>query len=229
MANSQLLSILLIAMVAGIILFRLYTVLGRRTGNERPRPDPFQRAGAAPETGVAERAMTLPDRTADTAASSTADPVAQGLLDIKLADRGFETEHFVEGARKAYEMIVTAFAKGDRTTLRPLLGDDVYAAFDSAIAAREQKHESMEFTFVGMREAKVTGAQLKKNFAEVTISFTAQFISATKDGSGAIVDGDPKAVRDVVDVWTFERNVRASDPNWRLVATSGEAGEPKAG
>jgi predicted lipid-binding transport protein (Tim44 family) len=229
MENSQLLSILLIAMVAGIILFRLFTVLGRRTGNERPRPNPFQRAGTAPDTGVAERVVTLPGRTGDSSSSTTADPVAQGLLDIKLADRGFETDHFLEGARKAYEMIVIAFAKDDRAALRPLLGDDVYGAFDSVIAAREGKQEKVDFTFVGLREAKVTGAQMKKNFAEITVSFAAQFISATKDASGAIIDGDPKAVRDVVDVWTFERNVRASDPNWRLVATSGEAGEPKAG
>lgn len=228
MANSQLLSILLIAMVAGIILFRLFTVLGRRTGNERSRPDPFQRT-AAPETGVAERAMALPDRTGDSAPSATTDPVAQGLLDIRLADRSFEAAHFLDGARKAYEMIVTAFAKDDRTMLRPLLGDDVYAAFDSAIAAREGKQEKVEFTLVGVRDAKITAAALKKAFAEITVSIAAQFISATKDASGAIIDGDPKAVRDVVDVWTFERNVKASDPNWRLVATSGEAGEPKAG
>jgi predicted lipid-binding transport protein (Tim44 family) len=126
-------------------------------------------------------------------------------------------------------MIVTAFAKDDRATLRPLLGDEVYAAFDSSIAAREAKQEKVEFTLVGVRDAKITAAALKKNLAEVTISFAAQFISATKDANGTIIDGDPKAVRDVVDMWTFERNVQASDPNWRLVTTSGEAGKPKAG
>jgi predicted lipid-binding transport protein (Tim44 family) len=144
-------------------------------------------------------------------------------MDIKLADRNFDTDHFVEGARKAYEMIVTAFARGDRDALRPLLSDEVYATFDNVIAEREARKEKVEFTFVGFREVKIVSAALQKNAADIAVTFSAQFISATLDSEGKILDGDPKAVRDVTDQWSFERNVRASDPNWRLVATSGEA------
>lgn len=223
--NSQLIYILVLAMVAGIILFRLYTVLGRRTGNERPPSERFERVGGATEPAKpTENVVVLPDRTPRTdLAPATDDAIGRGLLDIKLADRGFDTDHFVDGARKAYEMIVTAFASGDRATLKPLLSNDVYAAFDHVIADRETKHEKVEFTFIGYRDVKITAAELKNNLAEVTVSFAAQFISATTDSEGKLVDGDAKAVRDVTDVWTFERNVRASDPNWRLVATSGEA------
>ena len=223
--NSQLLYIIILAMVAGFILFRLYTVLGRRTGNERPPSQRFERVGGAAEPAKpAENVVLLPDRTAGSdMQTAPADAVGRALLDIKLADRSFDTDHFVEGARKAYEMIVTAFAHGERGTLRPLLSDDVYAAFDRVIQDREAKQQKVEFTFVGFRDVKITAAELKKNLAEVTVSFAAQFISATSDAEGKLVDGDSKAVRDVTDVWTFERNVRASDPNWRLVATSGEA------
>jgi predicted lipid-binding transport protein (Tim44 family) len=216
--------ILLLATVAGIILFRLYTVLGRRTGNERPPHERFERIGGAAEPPKpADGVVLLPDRGAKPESAEASDPVARGLLDIKLSDRSFDSDHFVEGARRAYEMIVTAFAKGDRETLRPLLSDEVYATFDHVIGDREAKKEKIEFTFVGFREVKVVHAELKKSSAEITLSFVAQFISATTDAAGKPVEGDAKTVRDVTDVWTFERNVRASDPNWRLVATSGEA------
>lgn len=222
--NSQLLYILVLATVAGIILFRLYTVLGRRTGNERPPHNRFERvAGAAEPPKSADNVVLLPDRSAKPESIDSADPVARGLLDIKLADRSFDSDHFVEGARRAYEMIVIAFAKGERETLRPLLSDDVYATFDHVIAEREVKKEKIDFTFVGFREVKIVRAELKKSLAEITLSFAAQFISATTDAEGKPIEGDTKTVRDVTDVWTFERNVRASDPNWRLVATSGEA------
>lgn len=227
--NSQLLYILLLATVAGIILFRLYTVLGRRTGNERPPQERFERAGgaAAEPSKPGDNVVLLPDRSARPETAEPSDPMARGLLDIKLADRSFDSDHFVEGARRAYEMIVTAFAKDDRDALRPLLSDEVYTAFDHVIAEREAKKEKVEFTFVGLREVKIVHAALKKDLAEVTLSFAAQFISVTTDADGKPVEGDSKTVRDVTDVWTFERNVRASDPNWRLVATSGEA-EPRA-
>lgn len=231
MVNSQLFSIVLIAMVAAIILFRLYTVLGRRTGSERPPQERLQRIGGTAEPASNERAASPPEKSTEHADTGVVenDPVARGLLDIKLADRGFETDHFVAGARKAYELIVTAFARGDRTSLRSLVGDEVYAAFEATIREREAKKQKVEFTLVGLREAKIVTASIKKNLAEITVSFAAQFISATMQADGTLVEGDPKTVRDVNDVWTFERNVRSEGPNWKLVATSGEAGEPKVG
>jgi predicted lipid-binding transport protein (Tim44 family) len=225
MASSQLLDILLIAMVAGIILFRLYTVLGRRTGHERPPQENYQFSrnpdAAAPAD---DKVVTLPSAVrADPAGEKPSDPVARGLLDIKLADRGFETDHFVAGARSAYEVIIVAFARNDRATLRPLLNDEVYSAFDHAIAAREARNEKIEFTFVGFKDVKIVEALLKGRTAEVTVAFGAQFISATSNAAtGAVVEGDAKAVRDVTDVWTFSRDTRARDPNWTLIATSGD-------
>jgi predicted lipid-binding transport protein (Tim44 family) len=221
MADSQLLGILLIAMVAGIILFRLYTVLGRRTGNEREPQERLRRIGGTAPS-ASDNVVALPDRAAasDPPAQS-GDPVSKGLLDIKLADRSFETGHFLDGARQAYQMIVAAFAARDRATLRPLLSDEVYSAFDSVMRGREERNETVTYSFEGYKTVRIVHAEMKGRTAEITVEFTAQFISVTNDASGAVVEGDQKAVRDVVDVWSFTRDTRTSDPNWILVATTG--------
>jgi predicted lipid-binding transport protein (Tim44 family) len=224
MPNAQYLEILILAVIAGVILFRLYTVLGRRTGHEPPPQEPFRLSGSEPQTSPKETApketlLPPPNRGGDQAPPS--DPVARGLFDIKLADRTFETDHFLAGAKSAYETIVTAFAKGDRAALKPLLSAEVYAAFEQVIAAREVKNAHVEFTFVGFKDVKIVHAALKARTAEVTAAIGAQFISATLDAAGQVVEGDTKSVRDVTDVWTFCRDVKARDPNWTLVATSG--------
>jgi len=225
MASSEILDIVLVV-AAGIILFRLYTVLGRRTGHERPPQENnyrFQPNPDAPQTTADDKIAALPQpKRAETIEGQPADPVARGVLDIKLADRSFETERFLSGARSAYELVVTAFAKGDRAALKPVLSNEVFTAFDSAIAAREQAKEKIAFTFVGFKDAKIVEAALKNRVAEVTVAFGAQFVSATSNEAGNLVEGDAKSVREVTDVWTFSRDTRAKGPNWSLVATSGE-------
>lgn len=222
MVNSELLDIVLIA-VAGFVLFRLYTVLGRRTGHERPPQENYRLSHTpeAPAQPAEDNLVAMPPR-AEIIDGRPADPVARGLADIKLADKAFETEHFLSGARQAYEMIVTAFAGGERATLKPLLSDEVYKAFEGAIASREAAKQHTQFTFVGFKDAKIVQAALKARTAEITVAFGAQFISATSNEAGAVVEGDARTVRDVTDVWTFSRDTRARDPNWTLVATSGD-------
>lgn len=225
MPNSQFFDIFLFAVIAGVILFRLYTVLGRRTGNERPPQESYRLSGRTPADAPAPKDNVVPlpiaARPSQTAEAPT-DAVARGLMDIKLADRSFETEHFISGARAAYELIVTAFARGDRTQLKPLLSEEVFAAFGQVISGREQRKETVSFTFVGFKDIKIVHAALKGRSAEITLAFGSQFISATANADGAVIEGDAKSVRDVTDVWTFARDVRARDPNWLLVATSGE-------
>jgi predicted lipid-binding transport protein (Tim44 family) len=147
-------------------------------------------------------------------------------MEIKLTDRSFDQDHFLSGARHAYELILTAFSNNDRVALKPLLNDEVYAAFDAAMRGREARGEKVNFTFVGFKDVKIVQATLKNRLADITVAFTSQFITSTVDASGAVVEGDPKSVQEVTDIWAFERNVRASDPNWTLVHTSGE--EPSA-
>ncbi|MBL6852004.1 MAG: Tim44 domain-containing protein [Alphaproteobacteria bacterium] len=217
--DPQLIEIFVLALIAGVILFRLYTVLGRRTGHEAPPPDPRVPVNAPRDTAK-DNVIALPTR-AEQIADRPADPVARGLFDIKLADRDFDADHFVAGSRAAYEIIVTAFARGDRAALKPLLSSEVYAAFEQVIAGREQARQAVEFTFVGFKDTKIVHAALKNRAAEITVAIGAQFISVTHGADGQVVDGDTKSVRDVTDVWTFTRDVRARDPNWLLVATSG--------
>lgn len=224
MGDSQLLGILLIAMVAGVILFRLYTVLGRRTGNEREPPEGLRRWGFGSTPGNRrETVVAPPDRPATAADRSSAidDAVAKALTDIKLADRGFETEHFLDGARHAYQMIVVAFAARDKETLRPLLSEEVYSAFDAVMQGHADRHETVNYTFEGFGNTRIVHAELRGRTAEITVEFGARFISSTTDAAGTVIDGDPQKTREVVDVWTFARDSRSSDPNWTLVATSG--------
>jgi len=219
MAGSQLLEIVLLATVAGFILFRLYTVLGRRTGHERPPQDDY-RLGAQQTQDIGAAVPKLSHASAE----RPSDPVASGLFDIGLADRGFDKDRFLKGARSAYEMILTAYAANDRATLKPLLSEEVYAAFDSVMRRREQNGEKATLTLVGFGDVKIIAAALKGSVAEITLAFGARLISATSNSDGAVVEGDATTVRDVTDVWSFTRDTRARDPNWSLVATSSEPG-----
>ena len=192
MPDSQTLALVAAAMVAGVILFRLYTILGRRTGHEPPPP------------------VQQPKPLTPPAASAPAEapPSSSGLLDIQLADPAFDTPKFLAGAREAYTQIVTAFAAGDRGALKPLLSADVYAAFDAGISARTAPAPAL----VKLHDARIVGSVLHGRTAEVTLAFTAEF------------SGDA-GTNTVTDVWTFERNLDSPDPNWTLVATSGELPE----
>lgn len=226
-------SIIFLAL-AVVIFLRLRSVLGRRTGNERPPFDPYARRDAPIANGE-DNVIGLPNQTArrdapparneDTvaerigSAAEEGTPLYNGLGDIAAADRSFDAEEFLGGAKAAYEMIVTAFAEGDRKTLRQLLSREVYDGFVGAIEQRENRNETIEFRFVGIDSAEFTGAELRGRTAQVTARFLSKLISATHDASGNVVDGDPIHVSDVTDIWTFAREVTSRDPNWKLVAT----------
>jgi predicted lipid-binding transport protein (Tim44 family) len=217
MEGYQVIEILILAVVAGFLAFKLYSVLGRRTGNERASED---RLGLSQRAETAPQVMTKEPTPTPSVVEAPSNPLAAALVDIKLADRTFDSDKFLSGARAAYEMIVTAFAKGDRTTLRRLLSDDVYNTFDSAIRAREAKKERVDFNFQTLKGARLTGAELKVRTAEVTVTFESQFMLAGYDTEGKLIEGDAKAPHIVTDIWTFARETVASDPNWTLVATA---------
>jgi predicted lipid-binding transport protein (Tim44 family) len=116
-------------------------------------------------------------------------------------------------------MVVTAFAQGDRQALKTLLSRDVYEGFARAIDEREKAGQLLESRFVGINKTDVTQADLKGKRASITLRFIAEFISATLDKTGEVIEGDPKQIRQITDVWTFERDTASRDPNWKLVAT----------
>ncbi len=120
-------------------------------------------------------------------------------------------------------MIVTAFAQGDRRTLKGLLSREVYEGFEAAIRERESRGETIETRFISIDKADIAAAELRGRVAQVTVRFVSQLISVTRDRSGAVIEGSPDKVTDVTDVWTFARDLSSRDPNWKLVAT--EAGQ----
>jgi predicted lipid-binding transport protein (Tim44 family) len=226
--------------VAVFIFLRLRSVLGQRTGRERPPYDPFSRdsvRGAAKDTPK-DNVVSLPGRAAEAGPSlaetavpadrwkgvaETGSSTAAGLDAIAAVEPDFDAEHFIAGARAAYEMVVTAYADGDRRTLKNLLSREVYEGFDAAISEREKRGEKAETRFVSLDTAEIIGAELRAKSAQITVRFVSKLISVTRDSAGAVIDGNPEKVTDVTDVWTFARDISSRDPNWKLIAT--EAGQ----
>jgi predicted lipid-binding transport protein (Tim44 family) len=220
-------------LVAAVVIFyQLRNVLGRRTGNERPPFDPYTAGRTRENDNAPENVVSLPRRKdAPEQADNYAeiDAVAQpgtdlnkGLRAIRDAEPGFEPKTFVDGAKLAYEMIVMAYADGDRRTLKNLLSREVYDGFVAAISDRESRSEKVQSSFVGIDKADIVSAEMKGSEAHITLRIISELISATLDKGGEVIDGDPETVAEVKDVWTFARDTRSSDPNWKLVATEAE-------
>jgi predicted lipid-binding transport protein (Tim44 family) len=222
--GEQFFDIILFAMVAGFLILRLRSVLGRRTGNERPpSPDPFARRRIErPQTD--DKVVQLPDpsarRAGEADAAATGDPLSAALTQIQIADPSFHAPDFIKGAGAAFEMIVAAYARGDAAALRPLLNDEVYANFASAIAERDKTGHKLESKLVRVVSADLVDARMDGRVAFVTVKFVTEQVNVTRDATGAVVDGNPDAATTVTDIWTFARNTRAKDPNWTLVETS---------
>lgn len=233
--------------VALVAVLKLRSVLGQRTGDddariERMRAEEQKRA----TTPVAQsgKVVALPRRNRDEpqteaaaeAVVSTAEVeariksiaggdslVIRGLTDILRADPNFDPQHFLTGARTAYEMIVTAFAEGNRKALRDLLSKDVYEGFAAAITEREGRGERVEQKFVGINKADITEAEFANGTAQITVRFISQLIKATIDRSGNVIEGSSAKVHDVTDIFTFSRDMSSAaalrNPNWKLVGT----------
>ncbi len=234
---------LVMLIVAVVVILKLRSVLGRRTGDEEARLERYRaerRQQGAPATPT-DNVVAMPRREREGAALPTADvaqadaeerikdypgidaDVRTGLLEIAKLDPTFEPESFVRGARAAYEMIVTAFAEGNRKILKDLLHRDVFDGFTRAIAERESRGEQVDQSFVGINKAEIIESELKSGIANITVRFVSQLISATRDKAGAILSGDPQRIKDVTDIWTFRRDISTAkmraNPNWELVAT----------
>lgn len=229
---------LIVIGIAIFVLFRLRSVLGTRTGNER---SPLQRAQqnqtqAKPANGADDKivpiraAIPAPDSDADRRALKLATEVEQlshgdaavasGLNAIADADQNFSPKAFLEGAKQAYEMIVTGFATGDRKTLKNLLQADVYDGFEKAIAEREAAGHKIDFTFVGLPKIEISDAELDKRDSRIAVKFTAEVVQATRDKDGTLLEGNADQVQTIADEWTFARQAKSRDPNWKLVATN---------
>lgn len=216
--------IILFAVVALFLIFRLGSVLGRRNDDEKRRADPLSMSRDA--QSEADNVVRMRDEAeldepepVSVEELEDMDPLEAGIAQIKAADRGFRDREFVKGARAAFAMIVEAFANGDGRTLKNLLDGPVYENFAAAIREREKAGHELETTLVGIDEAEIINAEMQGPIAVVTIKFVSDQVNATRDASGEIVEGDAAEVVRVTDIWTFSRDTRSGDPNWALVAT----------
>jgi predicted lipid-binding transport protein (Tim44 family) len=213
----QLFDILLFAAIAGFLVIRLRSVLGRRTGNEQRR-DPF----AAPPPRPTAPQRVPPATPRGPVIEGTATPVPQGLKGvaaIAAADPSFDETTFLKGARSAFEIIVNAFAAGDTAAMQPLLSKEVYEPFAAALRERAAAKEKHETTLMSIKAADIVEAVIEGGTALVTVKFVSDQVNVTRGEDGAVRDGDPDRIVETTDVWTFARPLRSRDPNWTLVAT----------
>jgi predicted lipid-binding transport protein (Tim44 family) len=218
--NFQFLDIVLFAAIAGFLFFRLRSVLGRRTGNERRRADQLdpRRSVSGPVEPLPARPTVAP--TIDVNATPAANtPAGDGLAALQAADPSFNPETFLAGARSAFEIILNSFAAGDAATLQPLLGPDVYAAFVQAIQSRKAAQETHDTKVVAIKSATIEHIAIEGGTGLVTVKLVSDQIIDTRDASGKVIEGDPDTSVEKTDFWTFSRLLRARNPNWTLVAT----------
>jgi predicted lipid-binding transport protein (Tim44 family) len=228
MEGFQFIDIIILAMAAGFIVLRLRSVLGRRTGHE-PQQNPPQQNPRTNDTFArgTDNVVPLPVPTARRGRDGALDiepayqgtPLEAGLVQIKMSDPGFTVARFLEGAAKAFEVIVAAYAKHDTDTLKPLLAPDVYARFASSIQEREDRGETMDTELVVLKPPKLESAEVVDGRAVVAVRFQSEQVNVVRDKSGAVIEGSRDHVESLTDVWTFARDTVSRDPNWVLVAT----------
>ena len=227
----QFFDIILFAMIAVFLILRLRSVLGRRDGHEGggfsdmvnriQNLDKKKKEGEAGNDNVVH--LGAKDDADDDLSPDQPEveltPLVKGLRAIAQADKDFDPDEFISGARIAFEYILGAYASGDSKSLKPLLNPDVFANFDLSIRERKDAGQTMEETVVGIRKAELVEAELSGTEAQVTVKFVSDQVHAVYDSEGAVVDGDPNKIVNVTDFWTFVRDTRSRDPNWSLGAT----------
>lgn len=216
--NSTLIQLIVLAAIAIFLILKLRSVLGTREGYEKPPEAPE----AMPSRNARDFEVIEGGKDHDILGHvAEGSDAALALAAMKKAEAGFSVTEFLQGARGAYEWILTAFDKGDIEQLRPFLGSDIAAAFSAAIDGRKEQGLTVESTFVGLREMALHDARFDPatKRGEITLRYVGELTSVVRDASGEIVEGNPKEIKRQRDVWTFSRVMGSADPNWQLVAT----------
>ncbi|WP_404339801.1 Tim44/TimA family putative adaptor protein [Sphingomonas sp. MMS12-HWE2-04] len=203
-------------MVAGFLALRLYSVLGKRTGHEQPLPKPAEeRVAPAPLA----RTIDVTPEVRDGGSRAINSGAETGLRAVVSADSSFDVAQFLEGSKAAYRMILEAFWKGDEETLAWLVEDDVRQGFSEAIAARREAGHVLDNRLVVIDRAAISEASVENRVAKIAVRFDADIAAITRDKDGNVVAGSMSDAVETHDVWTFARNLRSDDPNWKLVET----------
>ena len=219
--SGEMIELLVLFALAAIVLYRLKTVIGTRTGHE-----PTHEIHSTVERQARSGPVAVPDIEPEDMPpedDSMSDSSREALAAIREVEPGFDVRGFTDGARGAYEMILMAYEEGDRSTLKALLADDVFAAFEGGIDAREAEGLRVEARFIGVRESEVVDVSYDEDtrVGDVTVKFVGELITAVRDAENRVVEGDPNEIRRQSDQWTFSRVMGSSDPNWQLTGTGG--------
>ena len=208
--------VILFAMVAGFLALRLYSVLGKRTGHEQAMPKPAEeRVGVS----AAPRTIDVTPEVRETGPRAIEAGAESGLRAVVSADSSFDVPRFLEGAKSAYRMILESYWKGDQETLGWLVEDDVRHAFEEAIASRRESGHVLDNRLVAIERALISDASVEGKVARITVRFDADIAAVTRDADGNVVAGSLTDAVETHDIWTFARNLRSDDPNWKLVET----------
>ena len=215
--SGEFFELLLFAMIAAFVIFRLRSVLGKRTGHERP---PAESISPQDAENNADNVVTM-DRQPRKEHVPVPDdtPLAAGLAQIGLADGKFDLDEFLAGAHGAFELIIEAFATGNLSSAKSFLSPEVHGNFTDAIEAREKAGETLDTTLVGIKSCEALEARVDGKVSILTVKFVSEQVNVTRNKAGKIIDGHPDNATDVVDIWTFSRTARSRNPNWTLVET----------
>ena len=218
--GSALIEIIVLAVIAGFLILRLRSVLGKRHGQERPRYEDAERYIGGDRDEAPSNVTQFPGRGG---VDAEPPPVRGPAAKLQAIDPSFDDQQFVGGAKEAFRMILSAYAGGDRDTLRALAGDEVYDALEGAISDRESRDETLDATLIGIQSAVIDDVETQGSIGRVTVRFESEQTNVVRNADGQPIDGAPNQVETIIDLWTFERDLSSSDPNWRLVET--EPGE----
>jgi predicted lipid-binding transport protein (Tim44 family) len=208
------LDLLILAMIAGFILYRLYLVLGQRTGYEDSERDDSNIVSLD-----AEREKHHMKESSKSPIEEIPPFIRPGIQEITKVDPEFSLKNFTEGATAAFEMIINSYTKGNLKKIERLLSPDLFKEFKSAFEERQQQGHTLENTLIRIESVEVQEARVTHNIATLKVKFTSEQVPVVKDKTGTIIEGNPQQIDQIIDYWTFERNLKSSDPNWILIET----------
>lgn len=218
---SQSLEILIFAIIAGYLFFRLWSVLGQTSENE---PRFLKRVTPLPEAdSPQDNVVILPQRSLyDNAENLLSEKAKQGLQNLRALQPDFNLTHFLKGAQAAFCIVVEAFAQGDRPRLKKLLSDGVYKNFAKVLDQREKDNYRQESRIDKVEITQIEDISIKDKEVIVTLRFMSEQMTATVNAEGDIIDNPARLSVPMVDIWSFSRYLDSTSPSWSLIATRTE-------
>ncbi len=210
-------------MIAAILVLRLRSVLGKRTGNEKKSKNNFsfdskQAQKTYKDENIVKENLKQP-KLVEENINNMDFKSKTGLEKINTIDKSFSSKEFLAGAKEAFESIVEAYAKSDFKTLKNLLNNKMFKIFSDSINKRNKKNNVLEHTFISFKNAEIKKISVKSSIAEIVVKFVTEQVNLLKNSKGKIIEGNPEYIEDHIDNWTFSKDLNSGNPNWNLTDT----------